>query len=264
MVAQRVVPVGLERVGDEPVVRVDGEVSAARELGVLAGTLDVGASELVGLVGAGFELGLDGECDLERERGDGLEQQLRDRLIDAVAGDREAAAAASLDRFADALIVGKIDAAAVVIADGHPFAAASADDHSLQQRRTFARRSAGAVGPVRVGVVGECQLVGLELVEGDVSRVSVGDQRDPLLARELVQRDLPVRGAALLAPAIDERAGIPGVVQGAQHSPVTQRHPRQLALALAGAHPGGEQQLVAANACTTARAEPVRANVSNR
>jgi len=79
VVAQRVVPVGLERVGDEPVFRVDGEISAAGELGALTGTLDVAASELVGLVGACFELGLDGERDLEREWGDGLEQQLGDR-----------------------------------------------------------------------------------------------------------------------------------------------------------------------------------------
>jgi hypothetical protein len=108
----------------------------------------------------------------------------------------------------------------------------------------FARGSAGAVGAVRLGVVGECQLVGLELLEGDVSRVGVGDQRDPLLAWELVQGDLPVRGAALFAPAIDERARVSGVVQSAQHSPVTQRHPHQLAFALPGAHAGGEQQPV--------------------
>ena len=86
--AERVVPVGLERVGDEPVVGVDGEVAAAGEFGALAGALDVGAAELVGFVGAGFELGLNVERDLERERGDGVEQQLADRLVDVVARDR--------------------------------------------------------------------------------------------------------------------------------------------------------------------------------
>jgi len=34
----------------------------------------MGSAELVGLVGARFELGLDGERDVERERGDGVEQ----------------------------------------------------------------------------------------------------------------------------------------------------------------------------------------------
>jgi hypothetical protein len=127
---------------------------------------------LVGLIGAGFELGLDGERDLERERRDGLEQQLRDRLIDAVARDRQATCGGGLDRFDGALIVGQLDAAAVVIADGHPFAAASADDHSLQQRWALARGPAGAIGAVRAGVVRERQLVDLELLEGDVRRGS--------------------------------------------------------------------------------------------
>ena len=62
--AERVVPVGLEGVGDEPVVWVDGEVAAAGELCALAGALDVAAAELVGLVGPGFEFGLNGERDL--------------------------------------------------------------------------------------------------------------------------------------------------------------------------------------------------------
>ena len=80
------VPVGLERVGDEPVLGVDGEVSSTGEFGALTGALDVAFAELVGLGRARFELGLDGERDLERERCDGVEQQLADRLIDAAAG----------------------------------------------------------------------------------------------------------------------------------------------------------------------------------
>ena len=47
--AERVVPVGLEGVRDEPVVGVDGEIPAAGELGMLAGAVDVGAAELVGV-----------------------------------------------------------------------------------------------------------------------------------------------------------------------------------------------------------------------
>ena len=46
--AQRVVPVGLERVGNESVVRVDGEIAAAGELGALAGPVDVAPPQPVG------------------------------------------------------------------------------------------------------------------------------------------------------------------------------------------------------------------------
>ncbi len=66
---QRVVPVGFERVGDEPVVGVDGEVAAAGELGTLACALDVTLPQLVGFISAGFELGLDVERDLEARAG---------------------------------------------------------------------------------------------------------------------------------------------------------------------------------------------------
>ena len=77
--AQRGVPVSFEGVGDEPVVRVDCEVSAAGEVSVLTRSFDVGAPELVGLGGARFKFGLDGQRDLEREWRDGVEQQLADR-----------------------------------------------------------------------------------------------------------------------------------------------------------------------------------------
>ena len=89
-VAQRVVPVGFEGVGHEPVVGVDGQVAATGQLGAMAGPLDVAAPQSVGFVGACFELGLHGEGDLERERGDGVEQQLADGGVDAGAGDGQA------------------------------------------------------------------------------------------------------------------------------------------------------------------------------
>ena len=92
--AEGVVPVGFEAVGDEPVVGVDGEVAAAGQVGVVAGAFDVAAAQRVGFVGAGFEFGLHGEGDLEGERGDGVEQQLADGGVDAGAGDGLAARAA--------------------------------------------------------------------------------------------------------------------------------------------------------------------------
>jgi hypothetical protein len=64
--AQRVVPVGFEGVSDEPVIGVDREVPAAGELGVVPGAVDVGASQLVGLIGAGFELGKSLRSNAER------------------------------------------------------------------------------------------------------------------------------------------------------------------------------------------------------
>ena len=194
---------------------------------------------MVGLVGARFELGLDGERDLQGERGDGVEQQLADRGVDAVAGDRLAARPAALDRLADALVVGDQRAAALVVADGHPPAAAAADEQALQQRRPFAGGPGGPLGAVGVRVAGEQALVALELVPADVAEVGVRDQRRPLLARQLLHARLPVGRLAGAAAAVDERARVARVV------PVAERHPDKLALALAAADAGGEAQPLA-------------------
>lgn len=150
--AEGVVPVRFEAVGDEPVVGVDGEVAAAGELGSVAGPFDVGTAQRVGFIGAGFELGLDGQGDLERERGDGVQQEPGDGGIDAGAGDGLAAAPTALDRFADALVVGDVDVAAVVVADGHAPPAAPAHHQTLQQGGAFSGGTGGAVVAVGGGV----------------------------------------------------------------------------------------------------------------
>src|SRR5947208_2060615 len=85
--AQRGVPVGFEGVGDEPVGGVDGEVAAAGQVGVVAGALDVGGAQRAGLVGAVLEFGLDGEGGFDGERGEGVDEQLPDLLVQAGAGD---------------------------------------------------------------------------------------------------------------------------------------------------------------------------------
>ena len=213
--AERLVPVGFEVVGDEPVVGVDGEVAAAGELGAVTGPFNMAAAQRVRCVGACFELGLDGEGDFERERGDGVQQKLGDGGVNAGAGDGLAARAAALDRFADALVVGDVDAAPVVVAHGHAPPAAPADHHALEQGGTFAGRAGGAVVAVGGGVGGEQSLVGFEGVPGDVAGMGVVDERHPLVAGDFLEGAPAVGGAGFSATAVDERAGVAGVVQGA-------------------------------------------------
>ena len=143
------------------------------------------------------------------------------------------------------MIVGHQSVAALAVADGHAFSAAPADDQSLQQRGPLAGGTGGALLATCLGVLGERAEVVLVLLEADVSRVRIGDQRCPLLPWERLEADLAFGGLARAAPSVDERAGVARVVQHLQHAPVIQRHPRQLAPALAGADPDREQQPVA-------------------
>ena len=65
---------------------VDGEVAAAGQVGVVAGALDVGGAQGVGVGGAVFQLGGDGEGGFDGERGEGVDEQLPDLLVESGAG----------------------------------------------------------------------------------------------------------------------------------------------------------------------------------
>ena len=85
--AQGGVPVGFEGAGDEPVGGVDGQVAAAGQVGVVAGALDVGGAQRVGFGGSLLEFGGDLEGGLDGQRGEGVDQQLADVLVEGVPGD---------------------------------------------------------------------------------------------------------------------------------------------------------------------------------
>jgi hypothetical protein len=85
--AELVVPVRFEGVGDEPVGGIDGQVAAAGGVGGVLGALNVRGADLVGLGGAGGEFVGDGQGDLQRERGERAEDQAGDRGVDAGPGD---------------------------------------------------------------------------------------------------------------------------------------------------------------------------------
>ncbi len=74
---------------------------------------------------------------------------------------------------------------------------------------------------------------------------------------------LPLLVEAFAAAAEGERAGVAGVVQGAQDPPVLQRHPGQLALVGPGTDPHREEQPFGVELLHGRRAEPVRAKRVN-
>ena len=262
--AQGGVPVGFEGFGDEPVGGVDGEVAAAGQVGVVAGALDVGGAQGVGFGGAVLEFGGDGQGGFGGQRGELADQELADLLVESVPGDDGARRVPVGDAVALAHVGGRLLAAAGVVADGHPVAAAAADDDALQQRGAFAGWTGGAVGAVRGGVGGQPGEVGLVLLHGDVSGVGAGDERDPFLARQSGGDCLAAGQFPVPAPAEGERAGVAGVVQHAQHDVVLQRFPVQVAFAGPARCRQGKASPSVLNAFTQADADPVASKVVNR
>ncbi len=57
-----------------------------RQVGVVAGALDVRGAQRFGVIGAVLELGGDGEGGLGGQRGEGVDEQLPDRLVEPASG----------------------------------------------------------------------------------------------------------------------------------------------------------------------------------
>ena len=89
---------------------------------------------------------------LRNLRGEGVEQQAGNGLVDDTAGHVLAALPAVLDATIHALVVGDLHAAAGVVAHRHAASAACADGQALQQRGALAGGTGGAVFTVRGGV----------------------------------------------------------------------------------------------------------------
>jgi hypothetical protein len=81
--AEPVVPVGFQGVGDEPVGGVDGQVATPRGVGGVLGAFHVGGTEPVGVGGLFGQFGADGQRGLQGHRGEGGEHELGDGGVDA-------------------------------------------------------------------------------------------------------------------------------------------------------------------------------------
>ncbi len=237
---QRIVPVGLEAVGHQSVVGIDRQIASPRRFGPMTGPLDVAGAQRVGFAGAGFKFCLDAEGDVESDRSDAVEQELADGRIDGGTGHGVTRCRAGLDGLSHAAVVGNLDTAPLVIADGHAPPAASTHRQPLEQRRPFTRRATATFTSVRGGVGSQSHLVEFELFPGDVAGVGIEDQRGPVLTRHLLGGDLAVDALATTQSPIGERTRIARIVKRPQHPPVSQWHPGQFALVHSRAHPRRE------------------------
>src|SRR6516165_2429643 len=100
-----------------------------------------------------------------------------------------------LDALFLAHVVGDRASLSQVIADGHPLPAEPTQHQSLEQRRPFSRWPLAPVAATGLGVFPQRLLVALVPVPGDVSDMSLRQQRVPLVGRQAL-----AALAALVAP----------------------------------------------------------------
>ena len=156
------------------------------------------------------------------------------------AADAGADGGSLLDAGALADVLGDQLAAPGVVSDGHPLAAAAADDRALEQSRPFSGRALAAFLASALGALAQPLQVLFVSRPGDVGGMRVGDERLST-PREAEGRDgSPVNPATLTVTAIDEGAGVAGVVQHLQDPVMAQRQPGQRVFVRPGLDARGE------------------------
>jgi hypothetical protein len=116
-----------------------------------------------------------------------------------------------------------------VVTDRHSVFTATADDEPLQKGGALTRWTVPAFRSVSLGILNEATQVLLMLGPADVSRMSIEEQRVPLLPRQLADAQTTDRFARGRATK-RECACIAGTVQRVEDTRVAECSPGQLAL----------------------------------
>jgi hypothetical protein len=113
----------------------------------------------------------------------------------------------------------------LAILDTHASATEAAKHAALEQGGSLANRSRTTLHAVGPSIVGETDLVCLETLPIDVSTVVVGEDELPVIHRHLDLGHTSARSAAATCSAVDESAGIPGIMQNLENAGMTGRSP---------------------------------------
>ena len=188
---ERLVPVAFQVVGDEPILGPHEQELPLRQLGVFAKPRNLRSFGAIDLGGPGPQLveHLDGHVD--RCRGDGIEHEPADRMVDCRTRQPLARRLRAFNPPALTDIAWRRVTAGHAVAYRHAVTAPAADDNPLQQGHAF---TGGAASPVRTyapGALEQCRLIGFKLFPGEVARVGIRQKDRPLLAGEASITRLP-------------------------------------------------------------------------
>jgi len=184
--AQLLVPIGLQGIGDETMIRIALQKAPTLEFRFVARPFQLLLTQSIGLLDAPADLVLDSEGDLDRSGRDGTQQHFPDRGVYVTSENR-------LTRFSgathDVLCADVVrqkpisEPRVLLITRAHPAAASAADHVALQEPRALARQCASAAAAAVCGeILFEHHLIALELLPGNVADVGITDQHHPARA----------------------------------------------------------------------------------
>lgn len=163
----------LEFGGDQAVIGVDEFEAAAGEVGLIAGLVETELPGMKELKALGLKLSESVEGSVEVKGMNGLEDELRDEGVDVSDGKVLAAVIAELvsGMVAD---VGR----GMGVMNMHGATAAGAKDETLEEGRTIT--GSAALPLDALGILRQTQLVGEELVPGDVVGIEIEEEDGPV------------------------------------------------------------------------------------
>jgi hypothetical protein len=178
--SQLLVPIGFERVGDEPVLGVDHHESLARQLRLVFDRLHVPGPQPVGLQHPLLELPAHLQRQLDRGGRDDLADERTHGCVDRRAGSRLTGRIAPISRGLPAHVPCVVASPTRLVPHLHPTTAPATHAPVLQQGGILAGRLTGGV--VAIGVAGEDRRVLLVMLPADVTGMGVGNAGDPVAA----------------------------------------------------------------------------------
>lgn len=244
--AQLRVPICLERICDHAIVGIDLHIAPPRELGGILRIIYLLATQAIGFVYTRLEFFLDSERNLKSYRRNRLDEKLADCVVDTATVDDLARWLATFDPSALAGVSRHAAFVDLMIAHRHAFAADGADRETLQESRTFARRTFLSLRPQRVRVVAQPSIVLVEFGRADIARVRVGDICYPLLARETCKDHPAIRVFAMTSSTEAKHSCIARIMQYPQRARVVKLTPDNLPFVQTSIHASRELQFLGA------------------
>ncbi len=217
------IPVPLQRIGDESILRPHEHELALGQIGFLTGTLNLRTTKAIHFEPPRAQFLMHFQRHIEHRRLHGVDDDFAYDLVDVPAENDLAAILARLDPFPQASIDRFRVSLSRTITDSHVPATAPAHQHPLQQSNALPWRTLPALPAAGIVVVAQPGTVCLVILPTDVGRMSIRQEYLPLAAPKRSVTTFAVRPLALTSAPKNVCACVAWIVQYLQNARVLER-----------------------------------------